>query len=146
MQIRMQNAEKLATDQIHDFLRVSREIEFVGQSRKEVYGWVERTLVVQEYAGQSKSGRGSIRAYMSKVSGLSLPQLARLIRQYRETGMVALKPYRRRQFPSKYSSSDVALLAEVDRAHERLSGPATRHILQRAHEQFGQTEYAHLAE
>jgi hypothetical protein len=146
MQIRMQNAEKLATDQINDFLKVSREIEFVGQSRKEVYGWVERTLVAQEYAGQNKSGRGSIRAYMSKVSGLSLPQLARLIRQYRETGMVELKPYRRRQFPSKYSSLDVALLAEVDRAHERLSGPATRHILQRAHKQFGQTEYAHLAE
>jgi hypothetical protein len=36
-------------------------------------------------------------------------------------------------------------LAEVDRAHERLSGPATRHILEREHVRFGKAEYARLA-
>ena len=40
---------------------------------------------------------------------------------------------------------DVALLAEVDRAHERLSGPATRHIFQRAYEQYGDQQYERLA-
>jgi transposase InsO family protein len=36
-------------------------------------------------------------------------------------------------------------LAEVDRAHERLSGPATRHILEREYASFGKTKYARLA-
>jgi transposase InsO family protein len=38
------------------------------------------------------------------------------------------------------------LLAEVDRAHNWLSGPATVRILKREHEQFGKTEFARLAE
>ena len=54
--------------------------------------------------------------------------------------------YRRRRFPVKYSSQDVALLATVDRAHDWLSGPATLHILKREHEQFGHSEFARLAE
>src|SRR5205807_3991957 len=46
-------------------------------------------------------------------------------------GVVELKPYRRHEFTRKYTARDVALLAEVDRAHEGLSGPATRWILKR---------------
>src|ERR1019366_972809 len=37
------------------------------------------------------------------------------------------------------------LLATVDAAHESLSGPATRRILERAYEQYGQPEYQRLA-
>ena len=37
-------------------------------------------------------------------------------------------------------------MTEVDRAHERLSGPATRRILQRECAQFGNKQYARLAE
>jgi len=84
--------------------------------------------------------------YISKVTGLSLPQASRLIRKYRETGRVEPEVYQRRQFPRKYTAEDVALLAVVDRAHARLSGPATRCILQREYEEFDKPEYAHLAE
>ena len=41
---------------------------------------------------------------------------------------------------------DVALLAEVDEAHETLSGPATQKLLQRAYYDFGDQRYARLAE
>jgi transposase InsO family protein len=37
------------------------------------------------------------------------------------------------------------LLAEVDRAHERLNGPSTRRILQREYREFGRKEYERLA-
>ncbi len=39
----------------------------------------------------------------------------------------------------------MALLAEVDKAHDWLSGPATVHILKREYEQFGKSEHARLA-
>src|SRR5439155_25751625 len=125
---------------------VSEGIEFVGQGRCEIYAWVQRALVAQEYAGQAKKQRGAVRAYLSKMTGLSVPQVARLIGMYLETGRVELKPYRRHEFARKYTASDVTLLAEVDRAHECLSGPATRWILKREYEQYGKGEYARLAE
>src|ERR1035441_10142046 len=45
-------------------------------------------------------------------------------------------PYRRHRFPQRYTRADVELLATVDEAHESLSGPATRRILQRAYQQY----------
>lgn len=141
----MQNAEMLTQEQIEKFLKGSQPIEFSGQSRAEVYKFVERVLVAQEYAGEGKKTRGAIRAYLGKVTGLSLPQMTRLIRQYRQAGVVEAVRSRRRRFPTKYTSRDVALLAEVDRSHDWLSGPATVGILKRESEQYGKAEYARLA-
>ena len=143
--MQMQNAETLSPDRIREFLKLSREIEFTAQNRTEVYAWVQRTLVAQEYAQQGKKRRGMLRAYIKKMTGRSLPQIARLVRMYRATGILELKTYRRRRFPSKYTDQDITLLAEVDRAHERLSGPATRCIMKREHERFGKRKYARLA-
>jgi len=141
----MQNADVLTQEEIQEFLKGSRSIEFTGQNRGELYGFVQRVLVAQEYARQGKKERGAIRAYLSKVTGLSLPQMTRLIRKYREYGVVEAVAYRRRRFAVKYTERDIALLAETDRAHGWLSGPATVHILKREYEQFGKADHARLA-
>src|SRR5216684_2798882 len=145
MQVQMQNAESLTTEQISEFLNASGGIEFAGQSRAEVYDWTERMLVQQEYTQQGKKHRGAIRAYLSKVTGRSLAQITRLVRKYVKTGRVEAKPYRRRRFPRKYRPADLVLLAEVDRAHQRLNGPATRSILRREYREFGKKEFVRLA-
>jgi len=141
----MQNAEALTGRQIDEFLTGSEGIGFSGESRAAIYEWTERLLVAQEFSGKSKKQRGAIRRYASKVTGLSLPQVTRLIRSYVQTGTVELRVSLRRHFPGKYTERDVTLLAEVDRAHERLSGPATQRILRREHEEYGKAEYARLA-
>ena len=41
---------------------------------------MQRVLVAREYAVRGKTERGAIRAYLSKISGLSVPQITRLIR------------------------------------------------------------------
>jgi hypothetical protein len=146
MQIEMQNAEALTGQQIAEFLKGSEGIEFAGANRAAIYGWTEGLLVAQEYAGRGKKERGAIRRYASKVTGLSLPQIARLIRSYRATGTVAVRPSRRRRFPGKYTDGDVRLLAEVDNAHERLSGPATKCILKREYKEYGKPGFARLSE
>jgi hypothetical protein len=56
---------------------------------------VEKMLVGQEYQQQGKKQRGAIRAYLSKVAGLSLAQITRLIRAHAQTGKVEAKVYRR---------------------------------------------------
>src|ERR1700689_384612 len=141
----MQNAEKLTAEQISEFLKASGGIEFTGQSRAEVYGWIGKVLIEQEYGKQGKKQRGPIRAFLSRVTGRSLAQITRLIRSYLQTGTVEAKPSRRHHFARKYTPADVGLLADVDRAHERLNGAATQCILQREYREFGKQEYARLA-
>jgi transposase InsO family protein len=141
----MQNSERLTRRQIGEFLKGSEELSFTAQSKEEVYGWVQRVLVAQEFGHQEKQQRGAIRAYVEKMTGLSVAQVTRLIRKYRQTGTVTLQPYRRRRFRRKYTDRDITLVADVDRAHQWLSGPATRHILRREYERFGKKEFARLA-
>jgi transposase InsO family protein len=141
----MQNSERLTRQQIGEFLKGSEELSFTAQSKEEVYGWVQRVLVAQEFVQQEKQQRGAIRAYVEKMTGLSVAQVTRLIRKYRQTGTVTLQPYRRRRFRRKYTDRDITLVADVDRAHQWLSGPATRHILRREYERFGKKEFARLA-
>jgi hypothetical protein len=71
MHIGMRSAESLTNSQIDQFLKASAGIECSGQSRTEVYIWVEKMLVDQEYRQQRKKERGAVRAYLSKVAGLS---------------------------------------------------------------------------
>jgi hypothetical protein len=66
------------------------------------------------------------------MTGLSRAQATRLLGMYLRGEKVQPKPYRRRRFPQRYTREDAALLASVDEAHDTLSGPATRKILQRA--------------
>jgi transposase len=146
MNVQMQNAENLSQERIERFLESSEEVDFVGQGRGEVYAWVQKVLVSQEFGRKGKKERGRVRALVEKITGRSTAQVTRWIRKYLDSGTVAVKAQQRRRFPRKYSAEDVALLAGVDRAHECLSGPATKHILQREHEQFGKQEYARLAQ
>jgi len=141
----MWNAESLSREQIREFLQSSQPIEFAGCGRNEKYAWVERVLGAHTYGGLGKGDRGVVRAYVEKVTGMSAAQTTRLIRTFLDQGVVRAAPYQRHCFTARYTAGDIGLLAEVDRAHERLSGPATRHIFQRAYEQYGDQQYARLA-
>jgi transposase InsO family protein len=141
----MWNAESLSREQLREFLTSSEPIEFAGCGRTERYAWVERVLASQHYGELSKRERGVVRAYVEKVTGMSASQMTRLIRAFLDHGVVRATLYQRHRFRARYTAEDIALLAEVDRAHERLSGPATRRILQREYAQFGDARYRRLA-
>jgi len=135
----------LSLEEIQAFMDASEEIEFEGKNRKEVYDWVRRTLVGQQYHVQGKVSRGLLRSFIVKMTGLSRAQTTRLIGQYLESGDIAAKVYRRRRFARVYTRSDMELLATVDEAHETLSGPATQKILYREYHDYGNGEYERLA-
>jgi len=86
-----------------------------------------------------------VRRYIEKMSGLSRAQVTRLIALYTASGRVQVTVYRRRRFTQLYTRADIELLAAVDEAHETLSGPATRRILEREHELYNKPEYVRLA-
>lgn len=135
----------MSLEQIRVFVAASPEIRFEGANRKEVYDWARQVLTEQQYHLQGKAGRGLLRCYLAKTTGLSRAQVTRLIGQYLRTGKVEAIGYLRRRFPSLYTWRDIELLAEVDEAHETLSGPATAKILYREFHEFGACEYERLA-
>ncbi len=142
----MQAGERLSLEQIRAFLEASDEVHFEGRNREEVYGWVDRVLDQQSYRTLERAGRGLVRRYLEKLTGLSRAQITRLITQYLNGQPVRVKRYRRRRFPTRYTRADTELLAKVDEAHETLSGPATQKILQREFYDFGDARFRRLAE
>jgi transposase InsO family protein len=145
LNISVHEAEKLSLEAIGRFVEASEEIRFESENRQQVYQWLERVLVQQEYAQQGKAARGLIRRYIEKMTGLSRAQVTRLIARYTGRGQVRPTVYRRRRFPERYTRADIELLASVDEAHETLSGPATRRILQREVQVYSRCEYTRLA-
>src|SRR5450432_2851692 len=92
----------------------------------------------------ARSSAVKVRALLSKLR-LGMPQITRLIRRYHADGELAVQRSSRKRFTGKYTVKDLELLIEVDRAHQQLSGPATRRIVEREWSVFGKREYANLA-
>lgn len=141
----MQDGEKLSLEQIRVFLEASEEIRFAGKRRQEVYDWITRLLRRQNYRTQGKVVRGLLRRYLAKMTGLSRAQVTRLIGRYMEHSEVKQSRRRQHRFPSRFTNADLELLAKVDEAHETMSGPATRRILEREWEIYKHAEYERLA-
>lgn len=141
----MQDGEKLSLEQIRAFLEASEEVRFEGQRRQEVYDWITRLLRQQGYRTQGKVVRGLLRRYLAKMTGRSRAQVTRLIRRYLEHSEVKESSHRRHRFQSRFTPADLELLAKVDEAHETMSGPATKKILERECELYQHAEYQRLA-
>jgi transposase InsO family protein len=143
--ISMKDGGTLSLEQIQAFLEGSGELCFQAEDRQELYRWVNQSLREQDYGRLKRSGKGVVRRYLAKMTGLSRAQVARLIRCYQRGEEVKPRVYRRHRFSSRYTRADVELLAVVDEAHETLSGPATQKILQREWHEFQDARYEGLA-
>ena len=142
----MRNGEKLSLDQIRAFLEASEEVEFEVKNRQEVYDWMSRTLREHGYEQQNRAVKGLLRTFLMKMTGKSRAQVTRLVSRWRRERELREVKYRRHRFPKRYTAADIELLACVDEAHETLSGPATRKILEREYGEFAHPEYERLAE
>lgn len=141
----MENGEKLRLEQIRAWVEASEEVRFHSQDKGELYEWVNQTLRQQDYDRLKRGGKGLVRRYIAKMTGLSRAQAARLIRSYQQGGEVKPRAYRRHRFAKRYTRADIEALAAVDEAHETLSGPATQKILQRAWHEFHDAQCERLA-
>jgi hypothetical protein len=141
----MDDSDATSLEQIRAFPAGSGEVRFAGQRRDEVYGWTEGTLVQHQYGILSRRERGLVRRYVARMTGLSRAQVTRLITRYTDSGRVKAAVYQRTKFVTRYTKSDVELLAYVDKSHSNLSGPATKRILEREYREYGQSVYERLA-
>jgi len=118
MVITMNDSQLSSIVEVKGFLKESEVIEFKKRFRKEAYEWIEETLGRFDYLYLGKKEKSLIKKYMEKVSGYSRPQVTRQIRQYRETGRVRVKEYKRNKFERKYTNKDILLLARTAELHD----------------------------
>jgi transposase InsO family protein len=142
------NETRLCTlGQLKAFLEGTGEVGFqpIGGDAGR-YGHIQAVLKRFAYAGLKRADKGLVLRYLGRITGYSRQQMTRLVRQCLVTGGLA-KRYRppAQGFVRKYTAADVALLAETDALHDTLSGPATKHLMQRALLVFGDTRYVRLS-
>ena len=141
----MQNLERLTLAEMQEFLAGSRSIGFRVEGREQIYRLVERVLAAQHYRRLGKRQKGIVRRFLARLSGLSRARLTRLMGQWLRHRRIEARQPRRHRFPRRYTPQDIALLATVDAAHEGLSGPAVRRILEREYHLFANSVYVRLA-
>lgn len=135
-------------EQIEEFLAGTAKITFSTPNgeialRDFVMGVIKRF----SYFKRNKRHRGILFAYMQRITGYSRAHLFRLLVQYRDTKSIRPKTRASRtSFHRKYVAEDVVLLAETDRLHDTLSGPATRVLFMRALTLFHDLRFVRLSE
>ncbi len=151
MVINMDESRLSTIEQIDAFLGASEQVAFTAHAGDtERYAHISRVLRRFDYPRRNKRERGVLLAYLRHTSGYSRSQLTRLVRQW-EGNRLAPAPLAKRYrapvapFARKYTPGDVALLVEMDRAHEDVCGPAIVHLLHRAYSVYGDARYERLA-
>ena len=156
MVIDMDESRLRTVAQLQEFLAATHDVTFAppGASAADSvarYAHLSRVLTRFDYPRLGKADRGVVLAYLLRTGGFSRAQLGRLVARWRSNRYANVPLARRYRAPSvpfarKYSASDVALLVEMDRAHEDVCGPAIAALLRRAYTLYGDTRYERLAD
>jgi hypothetical protein len=149
MKITMNDENIVSISQLKSFLKevavVNFSINNIGNKNKqEMYDWVGTVLQKFRYFSLKKKERTIVIDYIEKITKRSRPQIKKLIRKKKKVGKIKLDEINKNSFPVLYNTSDIARLIETDNAHGRLSGPATKKILEREYLKFGKENYERI--
>ena len=147
MVIDMNDARLDTIQQIREFLAGTADVGLALPTDKTVrYGFVSTVLKRHRYFERTKGQRGVLFAYLLLLSGYTRQHLTKLIARFRQEHSLAPRSRAcRTSFGYRYGADEVMLLAEVDRLHDTLSGPATKVILMRAWQVFGDDRFINLS-
>lgn len=139
MIVTLKTSNPLTLDQIRAFLDGSQPFELRIPDREGAYAFIADTLNGLWHRRLTKPGKGVVRRFLVKVTGLSRQQLTRLIAQHGAQGRLEDRRQQppARPFAKRYTPADILALAELDSLHGTLSGPATKKLCERAFRVFG---------
>lgn len=153
MVINMDESRLCSIAQLSEFLDGTLDVDFTGTADSDAqrYTHISRVLTRLSYPQLGKRDRGGVLAYLRRTTGYSRPQITRLVARWGENRLAAAPLSKRPRTPAapfarKYTSADIELLVEMDRANENTCGPAVVHLLRRAYTVYGDARYARLAD
>lgn len=131
--------------QLREFVKGSIKFEIKLESIDEKYKSISQTLKRFKYSKLSRGDKHIVRLYLKKLTGYKKAQLNRLIKRTVQ-GRLERTEYIRHQPHRIYTPIDIKLLETTDALHRRLNRLATKEILRREAEVFGQTDFNHIAQ
>ena len=129
MTLGMNDDNVVSIAQLREFLKLSNSATFSRENVDEAYEWIGRTLGKFAYHRLAKKEKGTVRAYVRRMTGYSDTQLDRLIRRKREVGRIVKRERTQPTFPTIYTPEDISLIATVDNAEGRRTGGALKKTL-----------------
>lgn len=145
MTLTMKDTALSSIKEVKKFLKSSSKVEFRRRKREEAYCWMEKTMERFGYCSLSREDKGIMKQYLKKVTGYSRAQITRFIAQYKETGGIKERLYKRNRFNKRYSMEDIRLLAETDELHSFPNGVALKKILKRMAQMYGDKRYENIS-
>jgi hypothetical protein len=133
-------------EQVRAFMAGNAPVSFTLTDAVSARVWMTEPLRRFGYGTLSRSDKGLLRRYLTKITGLSRAQMTRRIAEFLACG--AIKDRRRApvvSFVRRYTVEYIRLLAKMDVLHHTLSGPATKKLIERAHQVFGDVRFEQLA-
>ena len=117
-----------------------------NKNKQRMYEWVGKTLSRFRYWSISKREKSIVLSYLETLTKRSRAQLKRLVQRKKKTGRLFVITEGRHSFPLRYGTVEIARLLETDNAHGRISGEATKRIMEREFTLFGKEEYERMAD
>jgi hypothetical protein len=145
MVIQMNDEQFLTLAQLQAFLDGTLAVDF-SVLPTERYSIIARTVHRFGYPRLRRAQKAVVLRFLERVSGYSRQQLTRLVKRGAERTALR-KRYRgsRTSFNALYTAADVLSLAHTDSLHGTLSGPATKKLMERSWNVFGDPRYERLA-
>jgi len=131
--------------QLRDFVKGLKKFELKFETIEEKYAFIIKTVNKFKYSRLSKKDKYVVRLYLKKLTGYKKAQLNRLIKRALD-GELERAEYVRKKATNIYTNEDIKLLETTDALHRRLNRFATKEILRREIEIFGNKEYGHISE
>lgn len=146
MLIKMNDANIVSVAQLRELVKISKCAAFSSSSSKEdTYQWIEDALGKFRYFSlRKKKERGIVLSYLVQMTGLSRGHVKRLVKRKKRCGKILRIVSTRHYFPRIYGSEDIARLIETDNAHGRMSGEATKCILERQYAVYDDLRFENI--
>lgn len=154
MVIDMNETKIRSIEQVRRFLAGTLDIEFLPPDLKPDARSLVRYALIHSvvrrfgYLRLPRRDKSLILRYLQRFTGYSAVQVKRLVRQVAiDPAQPLVKRYQppAQPFATRFTPADILLLADVDKAHGCLSGPATTHLLRRAFTVFGDARFEPLS-
>jgi len=142
----MEDTQETTLAAMSAFMVATQTLEITNISTpEEKYRWIDRHLTETRYLLLPRAQKRAVKDYVQAKTGLKRARITELVAMKKAKGVVVREKRTQPVFPSVYTPGDIALLATVDAAHNTLSGPATKRILERECAIYGKEEYERLS-
>lgn len=145
MRITMNDSHIVSVAQLRELVKFTNRVEFRSTSKEETYQWIEEALGKFRYFSlRSKKEKTIVLSYIKQMTGLSRGHVKKLVKRKKRSGRILRITGTRHHFPRVYGSEDIARLIETDNAHGRMSGEATKRILERQYGIYGDLRFENV--